>query len=96
MGNTLVPISCQLFDTGLLALPDTQYLHTCPTFRSAVFKRGVGVSVLAEYLKEANKQVEVWLQVSNSSVFGAFHARYACLRDISLSDHDQCHRLPLV
>jgi hypothetical protein len=29
-----------------------------------VFKRGVGVSVLSEYLKEANKEVEVWLQVN--------------------------------
>ena len=34
--------------------------------RRAVFKRGVGVSVLAEYLKTANKQVEVWLQVSRT------------------------------
>lgn len=29
----------------------------------AVFKRGVGVSVLSQYLREANTQAEVWLQV---------------------------------
>lgn len=28
-----------------------------------MYKRGVGVSVLSQYLQEANKQVEVWLQV---------------------------------
>jgi len=28
-----------------------------------VFKRGVGVSVLSQYLQEANREVEVWLQV---------------------------------
>jgi hypothetical protein len=30
-----------------------------------VFKRGVGTAVLAQYLKDANKQVEVWLQVNS-------------------------------
>jgi hypothetical protein len=33
--------------------------HVC----RAVFKRGTGVAVLSEYLKSANKKVEVWLQV---------------------------------
>lgn len=28
-----------------------------------MFKRGVGVSVLSQYLQEANREVEVWLQV---------------------------------
>ena len=30
-----------------------------------MFKRGVGTAVLAQYLKDANKQVEVWLQVNS-------------------------------
>lgn len=34
----------------------------------AVFKRGVGVAVLSEYLRSANKEVEVWLQVRHSAL----------------------------
>lgn len=33
----------------------------------AVFKRGVGVAVLSEYLKSANQEVEVWLQVRHAA-----------------------------
>lgn len=37
----------------------------------AVFKRGTGVAVLSEYLKSANKEVEVWLQVETRQCFEA-------------------------
>lgn len=36
-----------------------------------MFKRGVGVSVLSEYLKDANKEVEVWLQVETRACYDA-------------------------
>jgi hypothetical protein len=55
----LVSLLCACLDDGPADIPPAHMPRVC----RAVFKRGVGVSVLAEYLKEANKQVEVWLQV---------------------------------
>uniref|UniRef100_A0A383VZ87 HpcH/HpaI aldolase/citrate lyase domain-containing protein n=1 Tax=Tetradesmus obliquus TaxID=3088 RepID=A0A383VZ87_TETOB len=49
--------------------PDGQRSVAYPV--RAVYRKGVGVPALAQYLREANREVEVWLQVETRACFEA-------------------------
>lgn len=47
----------------------------------AVYPKGVGAPGLARYLQEANKEVEVWLQVGHTHTHSTAADREGCVNE---------------